>query len=472
MYGKITIMLLSLALLSAPMMGCESKPLTAKEIAGFEVANVAAAKVNEVKRADGLYYALISEAQWEFWIMTKTPLEPGQHVLLGKGLERKGYTSAALGQRFESILALEQVKVITQAQSEQLVRLPIPEGGQDIATLYARRDALNGAQVKVRGRIVKVNKNIFETNWYHLQDGTGAKGTNDLTVTSTQSFEVGQVVVAAGKLTKDHNLGFGYRYDAIILDAALGTEDEPAQALPTAPSKKSSKHMASAGLGGAAVAKPAAIDWSERVDAQVKAQLARAQGPAPTMRVMGLDELELGQSQAPALEGWLKARELDCPAQRSPQRTSWQHRCQGQLKALPERAHAGALKQLLLSYGDGQPLGQLLMVHEFGIPAQAITDYNAHLERMTQALGSPLKSKPLQGDDPLKGEIARYESVWQFETLRVELALMKINQRVTLTERWEWAQDRSRHQMRADAKPIHGAAKPAKNPHAIEDVEK
>lgn len=467
MYGKITLMLLSVALMSAPMMmGCESKPLTAKEIAGFEVANVAAAQVKEVKRADGRYYAHISEAQWEFWIMTKTPLEAGQHVLLGKGAQRTGYTSEALDQRFESILELEQVKVITQAQSERLVRLPIPEGGQDIASIFERRGELDGQQVKVRGRVVKVNKNIFETNWYHLQDGTGAKGTNDLTVTSTQEFEVGQVVVAAGKLTKDHNLGFGYRYDAIILDAALGTQDDPAQALPTAPSTKSSKNMVSAAVGAPA------INWSARVDAQYKAQQAQAQGPAPSMRVLGLDGLELGLSQAPELEQWLIAHGLDCPAQRSPQRTASQHRCQGKLKALPERAHAGALTQLMLSHGDGQPLGQLSMVHEFGLPGQAITDYTSQLERMTKALGEPLKSKPLHGEDALKGEIVRYESVWQFETLRAELSLMKISGRITLTERWEWTQDRSRHQMRADAKPIHGAKSPAKNPHALHLSEK
>ena len=48
--------------------------------------------------------------------------------------------------------------------------------------------------------MTKYNAAIMERNWVHIQDGTEFEGKFDLTATSSESFEVGQVVSLEGIL--------------------------------------------------------------------------------------------------------------------------------------------------------------------------------------------------------------------------------------------------------------------------------
>jgi len=77
--------------------------------------------------------------------------------------------------------------------------------------------------VTVRGRVVKYNGGILGRNWLHLQDGSGelAKGTNDLTVTTTGAAAIGDVVTATGTGAVDRDFGAGYTYTVMVEDAAL-----------------------------------------------------------------------------------------------------------------------------------------------------------------------------------------------------------------------------------------------------------
>jgi hypothetical protein len=62
-------------------------------------------------------------------------------------------------------------------------------------------------------------------NWLHVRDGSGAEGTNDLTVTTASVLpEVGSTVVVSGPLTLDKDFGMGYQYDVIIEDAEVVVE--------------------------------------------------------------------------------------------------------------------------------------------------------------------------------------------------------------------------------------------------------
>jgi RecJ-like exonuclease len=99
---------------------------------------------------------------------------------------------------------------------------PAP-GGVKIAEVWAKRAALSGKPVVLRGQVVKVNYAIMGTNWYHLQDGSGvvADGTHDLVVTSSAEVKAGDVVTVSGVLTTDKDFGAGYAYDAIIEKADI-----------------------------------------------------------------------------------------------------------------------------------------------------------------------------------------------------------------------------------------------------------
>ncbi|MDQ8154553.1 MAG: nucleotide-binding protein, partial [Gemmatimonadota bacterium] len=62
-----------------------------------------------------------------------------------------------------------------------------------IAEAWAKKDALAGKTVTIRGVVVKYNPEVMKKNWLHLQDGSGdaAKGTNDITVTTLENTAKG-----------------------------------------------------------------------------------------------------------------------------------------------------------------------------------------------------------------------------------------------------------------------------------------
>jgi len=99
-----------------------------------------------------------------------------------------------------------------------------PTGGKTVTELYSEKSSLSGKEVTVRGKVVKFSANIMNKNWIHLQDGTGAEGTNDLTITTSSSAKVGDTVVVNGVLVINKDLGYGYKYDIIIEDAKVKIE--------------------------------------------------------------------------------------------------------------------------------------------------------------------------------------------------------------------------------------------------------
>ena len=96
-------------------------------------------------------------------------------------------------------------------------------GGLSIAELWAKRTALAGTQVILRGKVVKVNTAILDHNWVHIQDGSGSgtDGTNDMTVTTDADVKVGDIVTVTGVLAVDKDFGAGYAYKAIVENARL-----------------------------------------------------------------------------------------------------------------------------------------------------------------------------------------------------------------------------------------------------------
>jgi len=96
------------------------------------------------------------------------------------------------------------------------------DGGKTVAEVFAEKDALAGKPVIVRGKVVKINAGIMGKNWLHVRDGSGAEGTNDLTVTTAGELpELGATVVVTGPVTLNKDFGMGYTYDVIVEDAEV-----------------------------------------------------------------------------------------------------------------------------------------------------------------------------------------------------------------------------------------------------------
>lgn len=99
------------------------------------------------------------------------------------------------------------------------------EGGQTVEECYSLKEILKGKNVMVRGRVVKFTAKILGRNWIHIQDGTGGEVSNDLTVTTKQTVELGDLVLVKGKLAVDKDFGYGYFYSVIIENANLTIEE-------------------------------------------------------------------------------------------------------------------------------------------------------------------------------------------------------------------------------------------------------
>jgi hypothetical protein len=93
-----------------------------------------------------------------------------------------------------------------------------------VEQIYQQKAALNGQQVAVHGKVVKVNNGIMQKNFLHIQDGTGSEDSNDLTVTSSETAEVGDEVTVTGTLVIDRDFGAGYTYPVILEQASISKD--------------------------------------------------------------------------------------------------------------------------------------------------------------------------------------------------------------------------------------------------------
>jgi hypothetical protein len=99
-------------------------------------------------------------------------------------------------------------------------------GGKTVAEIFAEKDALANQQVTLRGKVVKVNAGVMNMDWLHLRDGSGAEGSNDLTVTTAaqSAAKVGDTVLATGTVVTNKDYGMGYQYPVILEKADVKVE--------------------------------------------------------------------------------------------------------------------------------------------------------------------------------------------------------------------------------------------------------
>jgi hypothetical protein len=108
------------------------------------------------------------------------------------------------------------------------VPLPAPverssaPNGRSVAQVFAERATLAQKSVRVRGTVVKINEGILGKTYLHLRDGSGSAdaGDDDLTVTTTEPFQLGETVEVEGTLAIHQDVGAGYNYDALLTLAA------------------------------------------------------------------------------------------------------------------------------------------------------------------------------------------------------------------------------------------------------------
>jgi len=103
------------------------------------------------------------------------------------------------------------------------IKVAKAEGGKTVAEIYGQRAALKDKEVAIRGKVVKYTPEVMGKNWIHLRDGSGSrdKKDDDLTVTTTATAAVGDVILVRGIVHLDRDFGAGYSYSVIIEDAKV-----------------------------------------------------------------------------------------------------------------------------------------------------------------------------------------------------------------------------------------------------------
>jgi hypothetical protein len=179
-------------------------------------------------------YLQVSENKNEYWIAVPTmQIDVGETVYFSKYMIMKDFKSSYNNRTFDEILFVddarksttpdEMKKIHSKAlaiEKEKIEIQPLADG-KTIEQIFSEKSSLNGQTVRVKGKVVKFNKQIMKRNWIHIQDGTGNENNYDLVITSDQDVKVGDIITAEGKLATDKDFGAGYFFPVIIEEAKI-----------------------------------------------------------------------------------------------------------------------------------------------------------------------------------------------------------------------------------------------------------
>lgn len=226
MHLKIFILLVLLVLFSC---GNEKEEKSGENLAP----NIHKVLVNEVEQANVYTYLLVNENGQEYWMaIAKKEVEEGDVLYYTKSLEMKNFESKDLDKKFDKIYFVDKISerpeqmstLVTKNNPHGQVRLPKKsdisvtpvEDGITIEKLYSDKDQYSGAQIKIRGQVVKFTPQIMGKNWVHIQDGTSYDKNFELTITTQDMVKRGDIVTFEGEITLNKDIGAGYAYELLM----------------------------------------------------------------------------------------------------------------------------------------------------------------------------------------------------------------------------------------------------------------
>ena len=239
---KVLFIVVTTLVLFAGCSSDEKKETTQSEQQTKMVPDAHKVTVEEILQANSYTYLRVNENGKENWIaITKRDnIEEGQTLYYADAMEMKNFHSTDLNKDFESVWFVQTVSdkpiVINPSmdgatphsnvkpQADETISVDPIKGGLTIAQLFDNKETYDGKLVKIKGKVVKVNNGIMGRNWVHIQDGTGDQTNYDLTVTTNDNIQVGQVVVVEGYVALNKDFGSGYKYDILLEDSKVTPE--------------------------------------------------------------------------------------------------------------------------------------------------------------------------------------------------------------------------------------------------------
>lgn len=175
--------------------------------------------VHDVLEGDKYWFLESQEMDGtKYWVATAPGnFQPGGTYQFSGGLFKTGYRSEEFDRTFDAlylVAAVTPLGVPAAPAMTQATPVEPAEGATPIAQVVAEAAQRAGQRVRVTGRVTKVNPDIMNRHWIHLQDGS--RDDFDFVVTSDQIVPVGHTVTVEGTLSVDRDFGAGYRYDVIL----------------------------------------------------------------------------------------------------------------------------------------------------------------------------------------------------------------------------------------------------------------
>lgn len=214
------------------MLGCAKKQEPPAHATAPAATGSRQVVIQEVIDVTEYTYVRVKEGDHEYWMAgPKTALKTGETLRYDTAMEMKQFTSKELNKTFDRIFFVDRFKaepgsgmmMSTQKPkiTQESIQVDKAAGGITIAQLYADAKAYADRVVKIKGQVVKVNANIMNRNWVHLQDGTRSGDDFDLTVTTLEEVNKDDIVTFSGKIVLNKDFGYGYSYKVLMEEARL-----------------------------------------------------------------------------------------------------------------------------------------------------------------------------------------------------------------------------------------------------------
>lgn len=190
--------------------------------------------VTEVIEAAGYTYVEINTGSEKVWAAgPDTPLKIGDKIGFSTDMAMTNFHSKAMQRDFSIIYFVDVYSFDDNAvaadhsqlhpdagtvKAEPVVGVHRVAGGQTIADIYTDKQLFNGKIVRVQGKVIKFSPAIMGKNWVHIRDSSSEY---DLTMTTNDKVETGDVIVVEGRLVLDRDFGYGYLYPIIIEDGKV-----------------------------------------------------------------------------------------------------------------------------------------------------------------------------------------------------------------------------------------------------------
>jgi hypothetical protein len=208
-------------------------------------ASVFEGTIKETMNSGGYTYVLVKTATEEVWAAApETTVKVGDKASFPSGMAMENFHAASLKRDFDVIYFVSALtvngsvvaasgagKAAGAAPAKPTASLQVDvkgiekaKDGKTIGDLFASKAEMKDKPVSVRGLVVKYNAGIMGSNWLHIKDGSGAAGTDDLTVTTQGTAKVGDTVLITGVVRLEKNFGAGYKYDLMVEDAKVTVE--------------------------------------------------------------------------------------------------------------------------------------------------------------------------------------------------------------------------------------------------------